>query len=103
MTKHRKILNLIAAIRESHPDMVNIYTQGGCVNLFQILRVVYPEAKLSYDHNHLVVRIEKKLYDINGSVASRKYLPIGAMFKGKHLSRAISQMQKTNYNNNRFL
>lgn len=68
-SKHRKILRIISVIRDSRPDNEYWYTNGGCWELFKILRVIYPEAKAWYDGQHVVTCVNGRLYDITGSVS----------------------------------
>jgi hypothetical protein len=52
--------------------MVDIYTKGSCMNLFVILRHIYPEAKPYYDGDHIITKIGRKYYDITGEVPPGK-------------------------------
>lgn len=63
-----KILALITAIRESHPDMEYLYTQGQCYNFYKILKSVFPEAECWYAQieGHVYSKIGDSWYDIRG-------------------------------------
>lgn len=74
MTKHRRILNVIGQIRAAHPVMKDIFTKGGCLNLFCVLRAVYPEARAWFNVDHVITEIDGKYYDITGTVSSKGYL-----------------------------
>jgi len=92
MTQHRKILNIIAAIRESHPEMVNIFSFGGCYNLFSILRLIFPEAVAWTNADHVITQIGNKFYDITGVVKkTSNHFPL------VYNRRSIRQMLKENY------
>lgn len=62
--------NLIAKIRESFPEAGIVYTRGGCYGLYEILRVVFPEADAYYDpiEGHVYTKIGNFFYDITGRV-----------------------------------
>lgn len=64
----RDVLKLITAIRESHPDMVELYTLGQCYNFALILRSVFPNVEFWYDYceGHMYSRIDQYWYDIRG-------------------------------------
>lgn len=94
MTKHRRILNIIANIRDSHPDMVSTYTQGGCMWFFTILRSIFPEAVAFYNSDHIITKIDKHYYDITGTVIPKGYLPFSEFCPKKRSSRAFVQMTK---------
>lgn len=83
MTKHEEILILLARIRQSHPRMVNIFTQGSCFYLYLILKHIYPEA-IYYDNlDHVITMIDDRYYDITGEVLPREgYLPLDEEFYG---------------------
>jgi len=68
MTRHRKILNILSILRDTHPDMVKIYREGSCIDLFLLLRQIFPEADAYWDDNHIVTKIGKYYYDIDGVV-----------------------------------
>lgn len=74
MTKHLQILNQISLIRNSHSEMVNIFTKGSCLNLHLILKSIYPDAELYYNNDHVISRIDNCFYDITGSVSGKGYI-----------------------------
>lgn len=94
MTKHRQVLNLISLIRKSHPDMVNIFTRGSCLNFFLILHSIYPEAEPYYNIDHIITKIDNKYYDITGQVNPKGYYPFSQIYNKKRTSRAFKQMLK---------
>lgn len=63
-----QIERLLARLRESHPGMVDIYTRGACYELYEVLRVVWPQAEPWYDfeHGHVYTRIGQWWWDIRG-------------------------------------
>lgn len=97
MTKQLKILNIISSIRDSHPSMVDIFEKGSCLNLFIMLRHVFPGAKAFYNSSHVVTRIGKYYYDINGITSGKNYLPITFYHDKRRTSRLFSQMLKSHY------
>lgn len=82
MTKHRRILNIIEAIRDSYEPLSKVYTEGGCYMFFKILKSIFPEAELWTDQDHAITKIGKYFYDINGVVYQHKeYEPISSYSK----------------------
>jgi len=66
--KHKKIINIIRAIRLSFLEAGIVYTCGACYGFYTILKSIFPEAK-AYTTNgkkHIVTRIEDNFYDIQG-------------------------------------
>lgn len=63
-----KVVALITTIRNSHPDMEELYLFGQCYNFFLILRSQFPEAIPYYDtmEGHVYTKIGKYWYDIRG-------------------------------------
>lgn len=91
--KHRKILNIISSIRESHSKMEDIFSYGSCLNLFIILRNIFPEAKPYFNIDHIITKIDNKFYDIKGTVLNTKeYKPYEKFFNKKGLNRSFTQM-----------
>lgn len=101
MTKHRQILNLISLLRESHSEMVNIFTKGSCLNLFLILHSIYPEAKPLFNIDHVITEIDNKCYDIRGQVSKKGYYPFSEYYNKKGISKSFSQMLKYSYKSER--
>jgi len=94
MTKHNQILNFLSLLRDSHPTIGTIFTNGGCMNLFTILRNQYPEATPYYNGDHIITKIGDYFYDINGIVNPKGYLKYTGYYNKKRLSRAFKQMMK---------
>lgn len=97
MNSHQNILVFIAKIRESHPTMENIFKYGSCINFHWILKHVYPNAKIYYNGDHIITKIEEKYYDITGEVDPKRYLPLHKIYEKKSLKKAISQMRRYYY------
>lgn len=97
MTKHRQILNIISLIRDSHPDMKTIFTEGSCLNLFLILHSIYPEAKPLFNIDHVITEIDNRCYDITGQVSKKGYSPFSEYYNKKGISKSFSQMLKYDY------
>ena len=59
---------VITAIRESHPDIEELYMNGQCYNFHLILRSICPTAEAWYDwiEGHIYTKIENIWYDIRG-------------------------------------
>ncbi len=61
---------LINRLRESHPMMTRIFTNGSCYQLFLILKTVFPQAVCWYDPviGHAYTEIDGRFYDITGRI-----------------------------------
>lgn len=69
MPKKHEILEVITAIRESHPDMSELYTKGQCYNFYKILRSIYGQSVepwYDYLEGHVYSKIGGRFYDIRG-------------------------------------
>jgi hypothetical protein len=68
ITNSLNILKIIASIRDSHPDMTELYTKGQCYNFHLILRSIFPNAEPYYDYveGHMYTKIDRYWYDIRG-------------------------------------
>lgn len=67
--KHKKVLDLIKAIRLSFHDSVIVYRYGGCYGLYQIIKEVFPESKAYFENDkkeHIVIEINGRFYEIKG-------------------------------------
>lgn len=97
--KHRQILSFLTELRNSHPEQVEIFNRGSCLNLFCMLRVLYPEARCYFNVNHVITEINGKYYDINGLVTNIKsFVPFNEVYRGtKRTNRAFTQMYKATH------
>ena len=77
--------------------MENIFLYGSCMNMFCILRTVYPNAKAWYNANHIITEIEGKFYDITGEVKKGNHLPFTSYYNKRRTSRAFTQMYNAEY------
>lgn len=68
------ITKVIKTIRDSHPDMVKIFTQGSCYHFYLILKEIFPSAQPYYDMNHVITKIGSKFYDITGEVRKGRHI-----------------------------
>ena len=97
-TKHQIITFFLQELRNSHPEQVEIFTRGSCLNLFCMLRVICPEAKCYYNENHVITKIGDHYYDIKGTKRNLKgYLPFTELYSNKRTSRAFSQMYQATH------
>lgn len=64
----KELMAFITAIRDSHPDMVRLYTQGQCYNFALIIKTIRPQAVIHYSHRegHVYTEVGGRLYDIQG-------------------------------------
>ena len=97
MGRHRQILNIIAAIRQSHSCMVDVFTKGSCINLFEILHLIYPESEAYFNIDHVITKIGGKYYDITGCVSGKGYERFERFYDKRRTSRAFSHMKKAEY------
>lgn len=66
-----KILEFIAAIRDSFVGSQQVYTNGSCYHFYLILKQVFPQALPYYDNDHIITKIDDKFYDITGEIANK--------------------------------
>lgn len=98
MTQHRKILNPIENIRDSHSSMTDIFLFGSCFNFYLILKSFYPAAIPYYNSDHIITRIGRKYYDITDVILDYKdYLPFFSYYSKQGTKRAVMQMLDGNY------
>jgi hypothetical protein len=97
VVKHRKIMALIATIRESHSMMPRIFQFGSCFNFYLILRQVYPEAEAYYNIEHVITKIDDKFYDITGEVPSDGFAPLASYYPKGGVARAMKQMMRAEF------
>lgn len=56
--------------------MEDIFLKGSCLNLYLILRNIFPEAVPYYNSDHIITKIDDRFYDIKGTVLDNKdYIP----------------------------
>lgn len=93
MNRHKEILTFIRLIRESHPDMVNIYTLGSCWNFYLILKDRFPGAIPYYEIGHIITKIDGRFYDITGEILEleKEFLP----FHGFYAPQSEASVLKT--------
>lgn len=90
MNKRNEILHRISLIRDSHKEMINIFTKGSCYNFYKILHSLYPNTIAYYNGDHVVSNIDGTLYDINGIVRDKKrYLPLSEKCLTSKLERSM--------------
>jgi hypothetical protein len=66
--RHKRVLALCKAIRESFPGAVIVYTQGQCFGFYLILKAAFPEAVAYHTTNHVYAKIGDRFYDVYGSL-----------------------------------
>lgn len=63
------IEKLIKSIRESFVGSEQVYTQGSCYKLYQIVKTQFPEAKaVMLDESHIYIDWGGSYWDIHGKV-----------------------------------
>lgn len=66
---HYKVIYFLSALRSAANIMVEIYTNGGCYRLHELLKILYPSATAYSNRDaHVITKIEGRFYDINGEV-----------------------------------
>ncbi|WP_370281970.1 hypothetical protein [Pseudooceanicola sp.] len=58
----------LAALRDGHPDMVRLSTEGQCFTLFQAVRAIWPQAEALYSmsEGHVYISLDGGIHDIRG-------------------------------------
>lgn len=59
-------LTFIEALRDSFWGSTVVYTEGSCLELYRLLKVLYPNAELWYNEDHALTCIDGRWYDILG-------------------------------------
>lgn len=60
------LIELTKILREAHPQVREIFTNGGCYELFRALHVVDPRLEPYHDGNHVYARLGNTFFDIDG-------------------------------------
>lgn len=65
-------------MRETHPDMVRIFTNGGCYQFYRLLHAVNPQAEAYHDGagSHIFARLENTVFDISGARGVGRLVPL---------------------------
>lgn len=66
MSECGKVLNVCDKVFESFDGAFKYYTSGGCFQFHLILLFNFKEAAPYYDGNHIITKIGKNYFDING-------------------------------------
>lgn len=87
-----KVKKLLPILRDSHPDMVDIFTKGSCANLFIFIRSIYQGAKPFYNDDHIITKVGQTFFDITGKVDPKGYLPLTEInYPKKRISKLLRQ------------
>lgn len=67
-TDQKRLSEFLYLLRSTHPLMEKIYTQGGCYQLFAMIKAVFPEARCFYDQkrDHVYTELGERFFDITG-------------------------------------
>lgn len=68
MHTNNAVSRFISTLRDTHPQMTELFMHGQCYSLFLILRLPWPQAKALYSPKagHVYVEIDGAIYDIRG-------------------------------------
>ena len=58
--------SFLAALRNSHEHMRDVFRRGGCYELFRILRTIWVKAEPWFIDHHVYTRIDNRWWDIDG-------------------------------------
>ena len=64
--EHRRIVEMLRALRNAHEHMAGVLRHGACYELYQVLRALYPDAEPWQLDDHVYTRIRGRFYDIHG-------------------------------------
>lgn len=64
----RQITRVLDTLRDTHPDMADMFLHGRCYSLFLLLRLFWPQAQAYYSklEGHVYVAIDGAIFDIRG-------------------------------------
>ena len=110
----REVLYFLSLLRESHPYMVDIYTNGSCLNLYLILRAFLKQKEKSgfltlepyYNVDHIITKISLSsllddfsfYVDITGEVTGEGYEPYKSYYSKKGFIRSFRAMYRAYWN-----
>lgn len=69
------IETFIAYIRRYVPNAVELFTEGECIGFAMILKSVFRQGTIMFDHSHAVFKLHDRHYDITGHIANDKLSP----------------------------
>lgn len=77
------IITVTKILREAHPQVVPIFTQGGCYEMFRALHAIDPRLEPYHDGcgTHVYGRLGNTFFDINGP---HDFGAIGSMLRPMH-------------------
>ena len=61
------ILNVAQILRETHPHMRGIFTNGGCFEFYRLAHAINPQAEAFYQGDHVYARLGNTFIDIEGA------------------------------------
>lgn len=93
---HIKILNILQTLRESHPHMKWVFLEGSCMNLFVMLKQIFPKAEAFFDLDHIVTKIDDRFYDITGEVFPDAPTKFTKTYAGRVTTNKIFDQMYTN-------
>lgn len=70
MNSHHLILQFITTLRESSDLIWDVFMNGSCFRLFELLKLIHPEAEAYWSDrdDHCITKIGGRYYDIGGRV-----------------------------------
>lgn len=76
------INELLKKLRDSADIQFKIFTEGSCFRLYEILKVIFPQAEAYWSDldNHCITKIDKQYYDIGG-VIKKSYVKGRSYYK----------------------
>ena len=87
METHEKALLFLKELRQANPIFEDIYLYGSCLNLYHVLKIVFPSAVCYYGQvpGHVITKIDDKFYDITGEIIDvSEYCPINDIWADKY-------------------
>lgn len=77
-------VEVLAAVRDLHPEMLQIGMHGKCFRIYLLLKAIFPQAKPFWNMNHVITEIDGEYWDIRGRViADADYMPM-LLHPGNH-------------------
>lgn len=67
-SRAQQITRMIRHLRNTHPEMTDTFTRGGCFQLYLMLKAIEPSAEAWYSdwEGHVYTRLGSRFFDING-------------------------------------
>ncbi len=83
-----KVILFISRFRETIPNSIPKYMNGGCYLFYKVIKERFPSAVAYYNSDHVVTKVDGKFFDVTGEVKITNHLPVdGKNYTHEELKR----------------